>query len=166
MPRLFSALAVALALLVGCGEQTLDQAVAGLEASFDAKDFPAVVTGAGPLLERGKAESADATRMWRIEKLRLQAVARQGHGDEAAAHLERLAGSYASQVNAKLYAQIGTFVEGAGNDPEAITVYDKGAKRFPDAASLFRPQIEALMERATAGGDSESIAKLKSLGYL
>jgi hypothetical protein len=166
MPRPSIAFALALTLLIGCGEQTLDQAIDGLETSFNAQDYPAVVAAAEPLLQRGQAEGAEPGRLWRIEKLRVQAVARQGQGEQATQHLERLAGAYASQVNAKLYAQIGTFVEGAGNDLEAISVYDAGAKRFPDAASLFRPQIEALKERATATGDSESLARLKSLGYL
>ena len=168
MPRFAAVLAlVCLAALVGCGgEASLDQSIDALQTSFNAKDFEAVVAAAGPLLERVQAEGGDASKAFRVEKLRLSAIARQGQGDLATEHLERLAGAYGAQVNAKLYNQVGSYVEEAGNLLEAVSVYDAGSKRFPANADAFKPRIEQLKEKATAAGDPETFARLKSPGSL
>lgn len=168
MTRPLASVALALAaLLPACGgEQTLDQSIDALQASFDAKHFAQVVTVAEALVDRCATEGADASRVFRVEKLRVSALARQGKGDAATAELERLAGSYATQVNAKLYNQIGSYVEEAGNLLEAVSVYDAGVKRFPANAADFKPRIAQLKDRAEQAGDPETIAKLKSLGYL
>ncbi|RKY19355.1 MAG: hypothetical protein DRQ55_10835 [Planctomycetota bacterium] len=152
--------------LLGCaGDLSLDQSVDELQASFNSKDFEGVVSAAGPLLQRAQGEGAEASQCFRIEKLRVSALARQGQGTAATEHLERLAGEYSAQVNAKLYNQMGSYVEELSL-LEAIAVYDAGAKRFPANADDFKPRIEALKVKAEATGDADALASLKSLGYL
>lgn len=164
------AFALAVALAACGGAETLDQAIAGLEDSYNAKDYAAVVTGAGPLLTRCESEGAPAADAWRVEKLRLQSLAKQGHGAKALEHLTRLEGEHDGKVDAKLYGQVGQFVMNAsGYDnalSEAIDVLDAGAKKWPDKADFFKPQIEVLKERVLAGGSDADRAKLQQLGYL
>lgn len=164
--RLLAALALALILPACSGGATLDEAIDGLQVRFDAREFEAVVTDAEALLARCTAESADAAKTWRVERLAVSALARQGQGNAAAERLERLAPTYTAQINAKFYNQIAGYVEEAGNLTEAVSVCDAGAKRFPQNAPEFMPRIESLKERALASGDEATIAHLKSLGYL
>ena len=70
------------------------------------------------------------------------------------------------KVKPELYAQVGTSVMDAGQFSQAITVLDAGARKYADKKGVFTPIIDTCAKRATEAGDSDSIAKLKSLGYL
>jgi hypothetical protein len=168
MARTALTLLLALATCLGgcAGEPTLDEAIDGLQASYDAKDFDAVVGGADALVSRCEAEGADESRAWKVERLRVESLASLGKGDDTKTHLERLSGSFASRVDAKLYNKMGTLVEQANELIQAIDVYDAGAKRFPAQATIFKQRIEELKTRAMAAGDDAALDHLKSLGYL
>ena len=74
-------------LLSACGDTTLDESIAALQDSYNGKAYARVVSDAGPLLERCTAEKASPSSVWRVEKLRLQSVARLGEGARALEHL-------------------------------------------------------------------------------
>lgn len=167
MTRACSALLITLgALLSACGTATLDESVAALQDSYNAKDYAAVVAEAAPLLKRCDAEQAPSSSVWRIEKLRLQSLAWQGQGADALADLERLEADNGDKVNAKLYNLIGGFVTEAGNYQDAIVIFDAGKTKFPDMAALFAPKVEDLKQRVLEGGSDADRDALKQLGYL
>jgi len=154
-------------LLTACGAGgSLDDDIAGLQASLDAKDFAAVVSGADAVLDRCKADGADASRSWRVESMRIKALARSGQGTETAEKLEAAADAYEGKVSAKLYAQMGNYCMEADDNSGAIAVLDVGMKRFPDNAAALNAQIDALKAKAAASGDSETLKQLEQLGYL
>ena len=164
--RLLSLGTLALALLVtACGgAATLDEKIDALQASYDGGSYEQVVADAPALATEA---GDDAAKAWKVEKLHLLALGRLGRGADAAGTLERLDGAFPGKVKANLYGQVGGFVVDAGNALEAIDVLDAGAKKYPEMAdAVFKPYIEQCKEMATSAGDSEALAKLKSLGYL
>jgi hypothetical protein len=167
MPRalLLSLLTACLA-LGACGQATLDEDIAALQSSYDGGDFAAVVANAPAVLKRCEDEGVPDTKAWRVEKLQLQAVARQGKGGEALEHLEELSDSRPDKVDGKLYAQVCQLVTDAGDLDGAIDVLHAGVEKYPDLKPVFDPQIKALAAKAAAEGDSAATDKLKALGYL
>ena len=154
------------ALLSACGPASLDDSIAALQDSYNAKDYAAVVADAGPLLERCAGEKASSSSVWRIEKLRLQALGSQGEGKQALAALETLDTAHPGKVNAKLYSQIGTFVMDKSNYQDAILILDACKQKYPEMASTFEPLIADLQKRVLEGGTDADKAALKQLGYL
>jgi len=154
-------------LVASCsGAASLDEQVEALQAAYDAGSHEQVVTDAGPLLARCQQEQAGEAKSWKVEKLRLLALGRLARGKEATSELARLSASYPDKVKAELYAQVGGYVEEAGNPAEAIDVLDAGLQKHPDMKAVFVPYIEKCKASATASGDDATIAKLKALGYL
>jgi len=167
MSRVCCALLITVgALLSACGPASLEDSIAGLQNSYNGKDYGAVVADAGPLLERCASEDASSSSVWRIEKLRLQALGNQGEGTEALAALETLDAAHPGKVNAQLYSQIGTFVMDKENFQGAILILDACKQKYPEMASTFEPLIDDLKARVLSGGTDEDRAALKQLGYL
>lgn len=153
-------------LTLACGGTTLEEDLAALEASYHDGDYAAVEADAPKVIERAAAESAPASRLWKAEKLKLQAIARQGKGEAAAAELERLSVAYPDNVNAPLYVTICAFVKDTPGAPtavvESVAVIDAGIKKYPE----HRANFEAVIEQIKASGSAEGMEALAQLGYL
>ncbi|MFT7463567.1 MAG: hypothetical protein ACI9EF_001912 [Pseudohongiellaceae bacterium] len=154
------------ALLSACGPGSINDSVTALQNSFNAKDFPAVIAAAGPLLERCEAEKASSGVAWRVEKLRLQALASEGEGAKSLAKLEELDGAYEGKVDAALYNKICGMVTETGAYQEALSILDAGQKKYPEMEAVFLPQIAKLKDSILNGGSDAAKAMLKQLGYL
>jgi hypothetical protein len=153
-------------LLTACGDATVDDSITALQDSYNGKDFDKVITDAGPLLKRCAAESASGSSIWRVERLRLESVARQGEDAKALAHLERLSSEHPGKVDAKLYCKIGGFFTESKKYQGAIDIFDAGKTKYPDMAAVFTPQIDDLKQRVLEDGSDADKAKLRQLGYL
>ncbi len=153
-------------LAAACGAPSLDDALTGLQTSYDAGSFEQVLQEAPGLLERCKSENAGDAKAWKVEKLRLLALGKLGRGDEAAEELARLDGAYSGKVKAELYAQVGGYVMDSGEYTQAVTVLDAGAKKYASKKDVFMPIIQTCSKLASDAGDNEATAKLKALGYL
>ena len=155
--RLFCLLLMALA-LGACAEtarDSLDAARGALSESRYADAIAAADAGLG-----GKPDEVTA---WGLELVKLEALARDGLGDDTAAQLKRLAGSRPEQVSANQYSASADQLRAAGQAAAAIQVLDLGLKRFPGDAALQR-----LIEEAKTAPDagSDELEMLRSLGYV
>ena len=151
---------VGLAFLIGCGpdaEKMKDDAQHALSVGnfSQAREISESALGHLPGSEKRLA--------WSLERIRLEALAREGQAGEALETLERLAPEYPGQANASLYLAIASYVTEAGDSSGAIDILIAGDKRFPEDSEKFEAQIHELQ----AGGlDPAEIERLRSLGYL
>jgi hypothetical protein len=155
--RLFCLLVIALT-LCACSEtarQSLDQARDALAESRYADAVEAA--------DVGLARDADAMTAWGLELVKLEALAREGRGDDTVVQLEKLAGSRPNQVAASQYAATADQLRSVGQGGATIQVLDLGLKRFPEDAILLSLIEEAKV--APAGG-SDELEMLRSLGYI
>ena len=151
-----------LALLLACGASLADQEKAA-RAALDARDFAKARQLADAALASPDA-AKDAPTAWRVEQIRLEALANDKQGKEVASTLERLAGTYAAQVNAALYRSLADKLKVAGDTSGAIDVLSAGDKRFPADHQAFVDAIGAL--QAEGNLDPAEVERLKALGYL
>jgi lipopolysaccharide biosynthesis regulator YciM len=155
--RRFCTLAIALA-LAACAQsarESLDEARLALAESRYAD---AIATA-----DTGLAGNADAVTAWGLELVKLEALARDGRGDDTLAQLEKLAGSRPEQMPANQYSATADQLRAAGQGPAAILALDAGLKRFPDDQTLLALIEEA--KTAPAPG-SDELEMLRSLGYV
>lgn len=150
---------LALVLLVACGGASPDQKRAEAQAALDAGDAAKALQVADEAL---KSVGSDKAMAWRLESIRLEALAKSGKGTDVARELERLAADYAQQANAALYRSLADKAKAAGDTPGAIEILAAGDKRFPQETT-FKTAIE---EIKNAGASPEEVEKLKALGYL
>ena len=114
-------------------------------------------------LERG-ADDNPKTR-WALERIRLEALARDAEGDRAFEILEGLAPKYPAQVDAPLYLTTAAWARAAGDAAGATRILDGGKKRFPAQAGQFTAAIDEI-KRAAGEMDPATTERLRSLGYL
>jgi hypothetical protein len=146
-------------LLAACGGKSADDYRADAQKALDGGD----AAGAQTAAEEGlKSAGSDKAAAWRLEQIRLEALAKGGKGGQVAAELERLAAAYPQQVTAALYRAMADRVKVAGDRDSAIDILAAGDKRFPDDPA-FKTAIEELK---TTGVSPEEVEKLKALGYL
>jgi hypothetical protein len=151
---------IGLMFLIGCGpdpEQMKDEAQQALSVG----DF----SQAGEISTRALegVPASDKRLAWSLERIRLEALARDKQAAEARETLERLATEYPGQAGADLYLAIASYLKDAGDAAGAIDVLVAGDERFPEESEKFEAQIQELR----AGGlDPAEIERLKSLGYL
>jgi predicted Zn-dependent protease len=152
--------AFGLALLIGCSpglEQMKDEAQQALSVG----NFSQAREISAQALER--APASEKRLLWSLERIHLEALARDNQGEEAQETLERLAAEYPAQANASLYLAIATYLREAGGTSSAIDILVAGDQRFPEESEKFK----ALINEMEAGGlDPAEIERLKSLGYL
>ncbi len=144
--------------LAGCGESArdfLDTASSELAAG----SHDAAIAAA----DAGLAASDDVVLTWRLELVKLEALARAGRGDETLAQLEKLAKERPEQVPADQYAATADQLRAAEQGGAAIQALDQGLKRFPEDTELLG-QIEAA--KAAPAPGSEELEMLRSLGYV
>jgi hypothetical protein len=151
---------IVLAFLIGCGpdlEQMKDDAQHALSVGNFSQSRE-ISTRALKQLPGSEKRLA-----WSLERIRLEALAREGLAGEALKTLERLAAEYPGQAKSSLYLAIASYVKDAGDSSGAIDILIAGDKRFPEDSEKFETQIHELQ----AGGlDPEEINRLRSLGYL
>ena len=145
----------------GGGSDPLAQADAA-QTSLSSGDYPDARAQAEAGLKT--AGSTDKNLAWRLERIRVEAVAKQGDGNEVVASMERLAKSFPAQCDAAFYSKVGGSLAQVGKGQSALDVAHAGQQRFPDRKTDFDALIAELKQSAT--GDPELTAKLKSLGYL
>lgn len=151
---------LALALLVACGGASVADRRQEAQAALDAGDYAKALELADATL-KDPAAAKDATEAWRLEQLRLDALARSGKGAEVVATLQRLSGTHAAQVNAPLYRSLADKLRAAGDGKGAVDVLDAGFKKYPEDASF-----KAAIEEMSGSADPAEIERLKALGYL
>jgi tetratricopeptide (TPR) repeat protein len=151
---------IGLVFLIGCGpdvEQLKDEAQQALSVG----DFSQAREISTRALEQ--VPESEKRLAWALERIRLEALARDDQAAEAHDTLERLATDYPVQANAALYLAIASYVGDAGDSGGAIDILVAGDKRFPEDSEKFKAQIHQLQ----AGGlDPAEIERLRSLGYL
>ena len=112
--------------------------------------------------QRGLAAGGEATIVWGLELVLLEAHARAGHGAQAKELLARLAVDHPDRIPATEYTSTAHLLKTAGEGPTAIEVLDLGAKRYPD-----NPVIAKMIgDSASAGSDPAELEMLRSLGYI
>ena len=87
----------------------------------------------------GLARNADAVTAWGLELVKLEALAREGRGDDTVVQLEKLAGTKPKQVAASQYAATADQLRPAGQGGATLPVLDLGRNRFPEGAILLGP---------------------------
>jgi hypothetical protein len=144
--------------LAACGQTPRESLAAARQALTESRYDDAVSAA-----DAGLAGKADAVTTWGLELVKLEALARSGHGDETIAQLEKLAAARPEQVPAAQYSATADQLKTAGQGPASIRVLDLGLKRFPGDASLVALIEEA--KQAPAAG-SDELEMLRSLGYV
>lgn len=152
-----------LLLLCAC-EASLADREKEARAALDARDFPKARQISEMALV-GVASGSDAATAaaWRLEQIRLDALANDKQGAEVVASLERLSGSYGPQVTPALYRSLADRLKTAGDVTGAIDVLAAGDKRFPQEHEQFAKDIDALKQGKL---DPAQVERLKALGYL
>jgi len=100
---------------------------------------------------------------WGLELVKLEALARDGQGDEALAQIDALANARPQNMPATQYSATADQLKSAGQGAAAIQVLDLGLQRFPEDATLIALIEEA--KTAPAAG-SDELEMLRSLGYV
>jgi len=156
--------ALIVALLTACGGQSLDDAVAALQKSYDAGDDAKVLADAPAVRTQADSEGASA-QGWRVETLVLKAKAREGKGSEVVTDLAALKATHAAKIDAQLYSQLMKCAQDGSELAAAVTIGDAALKAFPEQKAYFDPLMKDLANKAAAA-DDPSMEALKSLGYL
>lgn len=145
--------------LVACGGASATDLQAQAVAALNGGDAAAALA----LAEQGLAVAGDdKAATWRLEAVRLDALAKQGKGKDVAAGLDRLAAAdFAQQVTAALHVALADKATEAGDGEGAVHILAAGDKRYPDDAAID----QALAKAQQGGGDAEKSA-LAALGYL
>jgi hypothetical protein len=156
--------AVALCLLAACGGATPKELAKQADDALTAGK-PAE---AQKLAEQGqeamKGAEPDRTTAWNLERVRLEALARQGRHAEVLTGLTTASVAYPDGVKADFYAKLARELADAGKPVESLELVEVGKKKFPDKATAFDGLIKELKSKAS--GDDALTAKLKQLGYL
>jgi hypothetical protein len=113
--------------------------------------------------DAGLGGSADEVTRWGLELVKLEALARDGQGDQTVAQLRALAAKRPEQVPASQYWATADQLRSAGQGGAAIQVLDLGLKRFPQDATLAGLIEEA---KAAPAAGSDELEMLRSLGYV
>lgn len=133
-------------------------------AALDARDFPKARNISEQALV-GVTTGDDAAMAWRLEQIRLDALANDKQGAEVIVTLARLGANptYAPQITPALYRSLAGKLKTAGDVTAAIEVLAAGDKRFPGEHEQFAKDIDALKK---GNLDPAQVERLKALGYL
>jgi hypothetical protein len=151
------------ACLAGCGGKSAADYQKDSQAALDGRDNDKAVQIVAEALGQD-AVKKDAAAAWRLEQIRLDALARGGKGAQTKTELERLAGAYPKQVYAALYRSLADKARAAGDTAGAIDILTAGDQRFPDEHASFTEAIDTLKKSGEL--DPGDVERLKSLGYL
>jgi hypothetical protein len=157
---------LALALLVGCGRADPKGCADQGQAALDKGDaVEAQKCAEAGLAVPGVAD--DKATSWRLERVRIEAFAKQADASSVMTEIVRLGNLYTGpgQVTADFYAKLAQELMDAGKKVECLDLVEAGKKKFPQAASAFDDLIKELQAKAAAG-DNVLLESLKSLGYV
>ena len=152
-----------LVLLAACGGGGSTSYESDARAALNGGDMAKAIRVA----EEGLAQDAvkkDPAAAWRLEQIRLDALATSGKGVDVKKELDRLATAYPKQVNASLYRSLAAKATTVNDVPGAIEILTAGDQRFPAEHAAFVEAIGELKEGAAM--DPETVKRLKALGYL
>ncbi len=152
-----SVTALFVSLMIACGGDSPDKSLSAAQGSLASGAYAEAITAA----EAGLSTSPEAAMRWRLEFVKLEALARSGDGAKAAATLEALAAEPSSQIKASHYVSTADQLRSAGDAAGAISLLDAGAKRYPSDATIAKA-----IEQAKASGGSDELEALRSLGYI
>lgn len=158
---LLGAFLAAAALLVACSASLADQE-RDARAALDGRDWARARSLAEEALRSPGAEH-DPALAWRLEQIRLEALASDRQGADVVSSLARLAASHPQQVTPALYRALADKLGTAGDAGSAIDVLVAGDQRFPAEHEAFAEAIQSLRQR---GLDPAETERLKALGYL
>jgi hypothetical protein len=130
----------------GCGGKSAADYQKEAQAALDGKDNPKAVAIVTEALQKD-AVRGDTAAAWRLEQIRLEALARSAKGAEAKAELDRLAAAYPKQVNASLYRSLADKAKAAGDVPGAIDI-PRRDQRFPADHAAPVEAVDAPSRRA------------------
>ena len=155
--RLFCLLVIVLA-VSACAESARDSLGQARDALAESRYADAVEAA-----DQGLARDGDAVTTWGLELVKLEALAREGRGDDAVVQLEKLAGSRPQQVAATQYAATADQLRSAGQGGATIQILDLGLRRFPEDVTLMGLIEEA---KAAPAAGTDELEMLRSLGYI
>jgi hypothetical protein len=155
--RLFCLLVITLA-LTACAETARESLDESRQALAESRYTDAISAA-----DAGLAGETDEITAWGLELVKLEALARNGQGDETLAQIEALASARPQNMPATQYSATADQLKAAGQGTAAIQVLDLGLKRFPEDATLIA-LIEEAKEAPAAGSDE--LEMLRSLGYV
>jgi len=155
--RHFCLLLMALA-LAACAESPRASLDAARQALAESR-YAAAIAAA----DAGLAGEADAVTAWGLELVKLEALDRDGRGDDTLAQIEELAALRPENMPASQYSATADQLRAAGQGAAAIQVLDAGLGRFPDDETLLGLIEEA---KAAPAPGSEELEMLRSLGYV
>ena len=155
--RLFCLVALAL-VPFACSESPRESLEGARQALAESQYADAIAAA-----DAGLGGNADEVTRWGLELVKLEALAREGRGDETLVQIEKLARSKPEHVPASQYFATSGQLRAAGQGPAAILVLDLGLKRFPEDETLLD-----LIEQAKAAPapGSDELEMLRSLGYV
>ena len=151
-------LSLALLVVLACSESARDQLAGAQDALAESRYADAIAAA-----DAGLAAGPDEITAWGLELVRLEALAREGEGDETVDLLDRLAAERPAQVTASQYQATADQLRSAEQGAAAIQVLDLGLQRFPDDETLLALIEDA--KKAPAAG-SDELEMLRSLGYI
>jgi len=154
--------------LAGCADPSAQQRADAAQTALNSGDFGAARTDAEAGLGSEEAK-ADVALAWRLEKLRLDALAGGRNSVELLASLERLQAAHADRIDAALYVSLTDKLTQVGDFIGAIDVVHAGRAKFPDRAAYFDGELDILIEaakQAAEGGNNAALDHLAGLGYL
>lgn len=162
---MFRSLLLPLLLLASaaCGGKSAADLTKDAQGALDGGDAAKAITLVDAALAQDVVKK-DAASAWRLEQIKLEALAKTGKGAEVNTHLERLAGVYPKQVTAALYRALADKARAAGDTSGAIDILASGDQRFPEEHASFTAAIDAL--KAAGNLDPAEVERLKALGYL
>jgi len=143
---------------LGCGSSAYDQLAEARQGLADAT-YDDALAAAEAGLEAGGADEATA---WGLELVKLEALARAGHGEPALVQLNALVAQHPGRVPVTQYSATAHQLRAAGAKSDAIQVLGAGIQRFPDDAMLVR----LIGAADSAGMESAELEMLRSLGYI
>jgi hypothetical protein len=114
-----------------------------------ASDWSGAAQRASEALEQ---KGGEAGLRWKLELVRLEALARGGEGAKARLQVQRLAAEYPPQVTPDVYATTAEQLREAGDPASALGVLDAGLLRFPTDAQLGAAR-DAIEPRRPPEGD-------------
>ena len=152
-----------LSVLAACGGKSPSECCDAADAALKKGSFAEAQSRAEEGLALGGADAATA---WKLERIKLEALA--GNGDLAGllAGLTAAATNYPGKADDQLYAKLGTALADAGKLVEAIELVEAGKQAFPEKAKSFDGLVASIKKAAEKGGDNAAVERLRQLGYM
>ncbi len=152
-----------LSILAACGGKTPADCCTAADEALDKGNYAEAQARAQEGLD---LHGTDAGTNWKLEKIRLQALAGNGEGALVVAGLGAASAKYPGMVDDQLYATLGMALADAGKLVEAIELVELGKQAFPEKVKSFDGLVASIKKAATEGGDNAAVERLKQLGYL